>query len=699
MMPNSTICKNKDVLNSSVQYIKGVGPKRAQVFDRIGIKTVRDLLFLMPRRYEDRSNLKSISQVTLGQYETVIGKVIRIHKRRVKRGMWIFQVVLSDDTGLVHAVWFNQPYLEEKFNKGDVVIFYGKVQLYDRKLQLQSPEFEIIDNEDVELTHMGKIVPIYPLTESLKQGTLRSIIHTLLETHIHAIEETISSKMRDRLGLIGLQEALLNIHFPDSMKKQSRSYRRLVFDEFFLFQLAILTKKARVHKEQGISHAVDGSLYRNFIKNLPFTLTSAQVRVLDEITQDLEQSHPMNRLVQGDVGCGKTIVAVGTLLMGCDSGYQGVFMAPTELLARQHYKNIKKLAVSISVRIELLIGDMKKADKNALLTDLKAGKIDIVIGTHSLLEESVEFDKLGVVVIDEQHKFGVTQRSKLRCKGITPDVLVMTATPIPRTLSLTVYGDLEVSVIDELPPGRQKVFTYWIYENKLADAYNFIKKQVTSGRQAYIIYPVIEQSSKTELKAAVQMTEELKKVYFCDVPLDLIHGRMKSGEREDIMSRFYDGEIKVLVSTTVIEVGIDVPNATVILIENAERFGLAQLHQLRGRIARSSHKAYCILEGKPTTDEAKRRLNVMKSTSDGFKIAEEDLAIRGPGEFFGERQHGLTDFKIGNIVSDYGIMQEARAEAQMCIMHKGDNTKAEYDALRKAFVERYRDTFDLISVG
>lgn len=690
---------DQESLNVSVQYLKGVGPKRVELLSRLGIHTVRDLLFLAPRRYEDRSCIKPISHITVGHFETIKGTVMAKGKRRVKGGLWILQVAVGDDTGVVHAVWFNQPYLAEKFTVGTAVILYGKVQLYGKKLQLQNPEYELLEGDETDLIHLGKIVPIYPLTEHLNQRVLRTIIKNTLDTHLEHVRELMPAEILKRHRLIGLREAVFNLHFPESMQLQHEAYRRLVFDEFFLFQLAIAIKKRRAAHLRGIAHVIDGPIYAEFIRSLPFSLTGAQTRVLCEVKKDMSAPRPMNRLIQGDVGCGKTVVAAAALLTAVDGGYQGALMAPTEVLAEQHYRNFKKLAGNLPVRFALLSGEKKKGARDGLLSELKEGKIDILIGTHALIEEGVTFKKLGIAVIDEQHKFGVAQRALLKGKGETPDVLVMTATPIPRTLSLTVYGDLDCSVVDELPPGRQKVRTYLIGKNKLNDAYGFIRKQVAEGRQAYIIYPVIDESVNGELKAAVKMAEHLKKSVFKDMPVGLVHGRLKSDEREEIMQGFSRGDIKILISTTVIEVGIDVSNATVMLVENAERFGLAQLHQLRGRIARSNYKAYCILEGNPKTEDGVKRLHIMEETSDGFRIAEEDLAIRGPGEFFGERQHGIPDIKIGNIVADFGIMQIARDEAENLLKREDLKTSEEFDPLRKTFKERFSGTFNLISVG
>ncbi|HRZ86879.1 MAG TPA: ATP-dependent DNA helicase RecG [bacterium] len=691
---------DQDFFQSSVQFVKGVGPRRGELLAKLGVHTVRDLVYLAPRRYEDRSRLKAIGEIrSVGQFETIRGTVLAKGKRRVRGGLWIFQLAVGDDTGVVYAVWFNQPYLDERFHAGDNVIIYGRVQLYGKKLQMQNPEYELIESDGEDCLNMGRIVPVYPLTEQLNQRLMRSVVRHALDASGPHIEETLPDEMRERLRLIGLRDALENLHYPGSFAAQGRARDRIVFEEFFLFQLALVLRKSRTAHVKGIAHTVDGDLQRTFIGSLPFPLTGAQKRVVEQIRLDMAQPKPMNRLVQGDVGCGKTIVAVAALLTAVDGGYQGALMAPTEVLAEQHYRNIKKLAGGLPVRIALLSGEKKKNDRTGLLEELRGGTIDILIGTHALIEESVAFKRLGVVVIDEQHKFGVAQRASLKGKGETPDVLVMTATPIPRTLSLTVYGDLDISVIDELPPGRQKVMTYWIGKNKLADAYGFISKQVKEGRQAYIIYPVIDESVNAELKAAVKMADHLAKTAFKGIPVGLVHGKLKTEEREAIMQGFNRGEIAILISTTVIEVGIDIPNATVILIENAERFGLAQLHQLRGRVARSSHKSFCILEGNPKTEDGVKRLSIMKKTSDGFVIAEEDLAIRGPGEFFGERQHGMPELKVGNIITDLAEMQRARKEAEALLADPGVKTDPRYEPLRRAFRELYKDKLNLISVG
>lgn len=662
---------NDNKLNTPVQYLKGVGPKRAQLLARIGVETVRDLLWLMPRRYEDRSNLKPINQVHEGELLTVMGEVSATGLTRTRRRLTIFKVAVSDGTGIIYATFFNQPYLKEYFKKGLKVVMYGKTAKYKGKqLVMNVPEYEIIPGDELNSIHMGGIVPIYPLTEHLNQRFVRSLVRSTLNDYINKIEENVPEDICTRRNLIPVQKAVWNIHFPENDDIREKSRIRMAFDEFFVLQLGIALKRHYVENfVEGISHKSGGELVKKFKELLPFKLTSAQKKVLGEITNDMQKNVPMSRLLQGDVGSGKTIVALHALLYAVGSGYQGAIMVPTEILARQHYLSIKELIEPLDLKLALLIGDIPAKEYDEVVKNIKEGNVDIVIGTHALIQSKISYNKLGLIVIDEQHKFGVSQRALLGTKaklglgGAHPDVLVMTATPIPRSLTLTVYGDMKLSIIDELPPGRGKIVTYWITESKLKKAYDFIRKEISKGHQAFIVYPLVKESEKLDLRAAEDMVKKLQTEEFPKLRLGLIHGRITAEKKAEVMKDFKEGRIHVLVATTVIEVGIDISNATVMLIEHAERFGLSQLHQLRGRIGRGSQFSYCILQGNPGTPEGNRRLKAMEATNDGFKISEEDLAIRGPGEFFGTKQSGMPELKIGNILTDFDLMNIARREA------------------------------------
>ncbi len=662
-------------LQSPIQYVKHVGPKRAGLFKRLGVETVEDLLWLLPRRYEDRSRINPISSLELGDSVTVTGEVLTAGELRTRSRMKIFQAAISDGSGIIYALWFNQPYLRDYFKKGTRVILYGKVTTFrGRKLQMNAPEYEILQEEEVNSIHMGGIVPIYPATEGLNQKFLRSLVRNILGAYINEVQELIPGPIRQRLDLLPVRKALWSIHFPENDALGERARQRLAFEEFFIMQLGIALRKHQVENlVSGISHCPAPELVDRFKKLLPFELTGAQERSLAEIVGDMQREQPLNRLLQGDVGSGKTVVAVYVLVYAVGGGYQGALMVPTEILARQHYYTLKEMLDPLGIRVCLMISDLPPAERQAVKEQIAAGTVDIVIGTHALIQEKIEYKNLGLVVIDEQHKFGVAQRAVLRAKarmsttGLHPDVLVMTATPIPRSLALTVYGDIDLSIIDELPPGRGKIVTYWITENKLPKAYDFIRKEVAKGRQAFIVYPLIKESEKVKLRAAEDMVKKLQAEEFPKLRVDLLHGRLPAEDKVRIMEDFRKGQLHVLVATTVIEVGIDIPNASVMLVEHAERFGLSQLHQLRGRIGRGSNFSYCILQGNPGTTAGQRRLKAMETTSDGFKISQEDLAIRGPGEFFGTRQSGLPEMRAGNIISDLNLLEQARREAQTLV--------------------------------
>lgn len=646
-----------------VQYLKGVGPYRAEVLNKLGIFNIIDLLYYIPRDYDDRSNIKPISFAIPGERETVKGIIISSNEFKPKtRGYVrsILKVLIKDSTGILEGVWFNQPYLKDKFDTGKKIFFRGKIEVNRGSRQINSPDFELVDSEDDE-KFLG-IVPIYRLTQNISQKQFRGLIQNVLDKYLNSIPDFLPNVIRERNKLIILKDALYNIHFPIDLISKKRARTRLVFDELFLFEYKMAVHRESLSYETGIKFYKDDNLTKRFLKGLPFSLTRAQERVLSEINSDLSSGRIMCRLLQGDVGSGKTILAIYSLILASANNYQSAIMAPTEILAEQHFRIISNYLSGLNVKTGLLVSGIK--NRKEVEKGLSDGTIQIVVGTQALIQGKIKFNRLGMIVIDEQHRFGVDQRSYLKQKGINPHLLVMTATPIPRTLALTLYGDLDLSVIDELPPGRQKIITRWIGENKRTAAYHFVKQEVGKGNQVYFVYPLIEESEKLDLKAASKMYEHFKSDIFPDLRLGLLHGKMKPEEKDNVMHAFVKGDIDMLVSTTVIEVGIDVPKATIMFIEHAERFGLAQLHQLRGRVGRSKNQSYCIVltSGKISVD-GKKRMDVFVKTQNGFELAEEDLKIRGPGEFFGTRQHGMPEFKIVDLIHDAKIVPLARKEA------------------------------------
>ncbi|MBA4348693.1 MAG: DNA helicase RecG [Thermodesulfovibrio sp.] len=696
-------------LTSSVQYIKGVGPRRASLLARLGIQTFRDALFHLPYRYEDRSSIKKIAHLKYDELNTVTGKVVKADiispSRRPK--FKIFEVLITDGSGLLKAKWFNQPYLKRIFKQGQEVVFYGMVKLNYRGagFEIINPEYEIIDeiveenSSDIDHIHTGRIVPVYRLTEGLSQRQMRSIMYSAVSTVIPFISDPVPSEIIKKYNLPDLRESLYNVHFPESAlylddlnRGVSPYHQRLSFDELLTFQLGLAAIKKGEIAEKGISFSPDGRLAGRLLSNLPFKLTGAQERVLKDILKDMQSPSPMNRLIQGDVGSGKTIVALLSMLTAVECGYQSALMAPTEILAEQHYINIHGLLEDLGLRIHLLTG----SKRNKELESIASGDADIIIGTHALIQEGVTFKNLGLIVIDEQHRFGVMQRAVLRKKGTNPDTLIMTATPIPRTLALTLYGDLDYSVIDELPPNRNPITTILFYEKQKNHIYELIEDETKKGGQVYVVYPIIEESDKTNLKAAVTGMKAFQQ-RFPYLKVGLIHGRIKPLEREEIMKEFKNGSIHILVSTTVIEVGVDVPNATLMVIIHAERFGLAQLHQLRGRVGRGSNQSHCVLLTYGAADDAKRRLAVMVETTDGFRIADEDLNIRGPGEFFGTRQSGMPDLRVANLLRDVKILETARKEAFALI--EKEPTLANYPHLRKSIEDFWGKRIELFKTA
>lgn len=678
----------KSVLKKPVKYLKGVGESRAMLFQRLNIYTVEDVITHFPREYEDRSNLKSIIQLEDGETCTFEGTIASpVTESKPRKGLTIQKVFVKDNTGTITAVWFNQTYLKKVFNPGERYVFYGKISRKYRSFEVQNPVYEKVF--EGEMKNTCRIIPVYPSTSKLTQNVIRSVIRSALEFVVGSLEEILPHWLRSRYYLSEINYSIKNIHFPERDDDFKNAQYRLVFEELLLLQLGLLSIK------NSFGEARKGIVFKNtlevkqFIDNLPFKLTGAQQRVFSEVEKDMESSRVMNRLVQGDVGSGKTVVAVLALYKAVISGYQGTLMVPTEILAEQHYRSVSGLMEKYDVRIALLTGSQTRKQKNEILEDIRTGKVDIVVGTHALIEENVIFNRLGLVVTDEQHRFGVRQRAALLQKGENPDILVMTATPIPRTLALILYGDLDISIIDELPPGRKPVETYTADNSMRERVNNFIRKKVAEGRQVYIVCPLVEDSDAIEAKSASQLVEKIAREDFKDLRVGLIHGKMKPKDKESIMNGFVNGEIDILVSTTVIEVGVNVPNATIMVIENAERFGLAQLHQLRGRVGRGGHQSYCILYNESKADVARERMKIMQKTNDGFLISEKDLELRGPGEFFGTRQHGIPDLKIANLYRDIDILKKAQEAAYEILMQDRLLQSEENARLKQKVMERF----------
>lgn len=694
----------KDLSEFHIQYVKGVGPQRAKLLSRLGIKTLKDALYYLPYRYEDRSNLKKISDLTYGIVETVSGKVVSAEVINLpRRKLKLFELTVNDGSGLLKGKWFNQPFLKKNFTIGNEVVLCGVVRrnpYWGIGFEMDNPEYEIVSDDGDSLIHTNRIVPVYRVTSGLSVRQIRSIMFNLLDTCIKDIYDPVPEEILKRHDLPGLPEGLSGVHFPVTSvditllnRGTSDFHRRLSFDELFMLELGLAIMKRGKAREKGIVFNSEGRILKRLIEMLPFRLTKSQEKVFSDILSDMRSPHPMNRLIQGDVGCGKTIVALMAMTVASECGYQSALMVPTEILAEQHFINIHTLIEALGLTVCLLTGSKRERP----LDEIASGEIDIVVGTHALIQEGVSFKNLGLVIIDEQHRFGVMQRALLRRKAMNPDVLVMTATPIPRTLALTLYGDLDYSVIDELPPQRRPVTTLLFSPKQKDYIYTFIREEVKKVRQVYVVYPVIEESEKTDLRSAIRGKNAFEKD-FPEFTIGLLHGRMKAQEREEIMASFKQGEIDILVSTTVIEVGIDVPNATLMLIIHAERFGLAQLHQLRGRVGRSPQQSFCMMIAyEPCGEEAKKRLEVMAKSNNGFMIAEEDLNIRGPGEFFGTRQSGLPDLRIAHIVRDAWLLNGARKEA-FNLIERYPDLKG-FPLLRKSLEGFWKGKIELFKTG
>ena len=676
-------------LDKDVKYVKTVGPNRVKLLNKLNIYTLKDLIEYYPRDYEDRSKPKNLYECTDGE-EVLIeamaaGRITEMHKGR----MTISRLIVKDQTGTCYMTWFNQGYLRDKFQPGRMYRFFGKISNKNGRLEMNSPVYDEIDQSK----NTGKIIPIYPLTYELKQNTLRKIIENGLAEVKGKLTETLPEYILKENNLWDINNTIERIHFPIEFSDFNKARERLVFEELLTTQLALLKLKNNYeHETDGIQFSKD--VYMSDVINiLPFKLTKAQLRVLEEIDRDMESNKPMNRLLQGDVGSGKTVVAMIAAYKAVKSGYQATIMAPTAILASQHLESFQGILEELGIRTELLISSVTKKKKTEILEKLQNGEIDILIGTHAILEENVVFKNLGLVVTDEQHRFGVKQRGTIASKGKNPDVIAMSATPIPRTLALILYGDLDISIIDELPPNRKKIETYAVRKNMEERVNNFIRKQITEGRQAYIVCPLVEENEDMEgLQSVIELAEKYQKETFSEYKVAYLHGKMKPKEKDEIMERFKNGEIQILIATTVIEVGVNVPNSSIMVVENAERFGLAQLHQLRGRVGRGEYQSYCILKYEGNSETIRQRMKVMCDTNDGFIISEKDLELRGSGDFFGTEQHGLPEFKIANLFEDIAVLKKVQRLALKImeddpLLEKGKNAKLN-DLVKEKFSSR-----------
>ncbi len=679
-------------LDKEVQFIKGVGPNRVKLLNRVGIYTLNDLITYFPRDYEDRGKTKNIAELIDGEEALIsaypVGRMIEI---KIRRNLTLCKLYVRDESGGCEMIWYNQSYLKNVFKQNVRYHFYGKIKKKMGKYEMQAPVFEEEGNNKTT----GKIVPIYPLTYSLTQRVLTSIMEAGINEVYGKMEETLPEYILDDYCLMDINNAYKQIHFPEDFTNFEMARYRLAFEELFTMQLALLCLKNKNDiKSIGISFSKDVNI-EELILQLPFSLTKAQLRSLEEIELDMESDKPMNRLLQGDVGSGKTVIAMLAAYKCVKSGYQAAIMAPTAILATQHLESFQNLLGKNGIRCELLVSGITKKKKEAILQRLEAGEIDILIGTHALIEENVVFKKLGLVITDEQHRFGVRQRTILVNKGNNPDVLVMSATPIPRTLALILYGDLDISIIDELPPNRKKIETYAVQKEMDERINQFISKNIDEGRQCYIVCPLVEENDEIDAKSVMELADEYKNRIFSQYRVEILHGKMKPKEKDSIMMKFSQGEIDILISTTVIEVGVNVPNANIMVIENAERFGLAQLHQLRGRVGRGEYQSYCILKYRGNSDIIKKRMKVISSTNDGFVISEKDLELRGTGDFFGTKQHGIPDFKIANLFVDMPILKNVQAIALSITSKDPILEKVENQKLKKLIDTKFKGRIEI----
>ena len=684
----------------SIQYIKGVGPAKAKLLANLGIVNVEDLLYLFPHRYEDRSQFTPIAMLQVGETQTISGKVLTSRRNFYSKNRTV-EVSIVDKSGRIGCVWFNQPYLVNIFKVGQEVVLYGKVDIFNKRLQMVVPDFEIISSEDRSL-NMGRIVPVYPLTRGITQRYLRKLINDCLNLYSDQLQDIVPQKIRLKHLLSPISQGIRQVHFPSDGTYQQKAIDRIAFEEFFLFQICVILRRFSIVHKIGIAHQVEKGLIEKYESSFPFKLTGAQNRAIADMGQDMVQNRPMLRMIQGDVGSGKTVVAFFGCLVSWKNKKQAVVMAPTEILAQQHYLNFQRLlglGIFKDIKVALLISSIPAKEKKLIYKRLNEGDIDLIIGTHALLEETIAFKDLSFVVIDEQHKFGVNQRALLTDKGSNPDILIMTATPIPRTLCLTLYGDLDISVINELPPGRGTIKTFHFPLAKAQAVYQKVKDLVLKGTQAYIIYPLVDESEKMDLKAAKDMFEHLQKNEFQGLRIGLVHGQMKRQDSDEVMERFKKHELDILVATTILEVGIDIPNANIMVIEHAERFGLSQLHQLRGRIGRGAENAMCVLLGDPLTQEGKLRLESIVQTTDGFKIAEQDLKIRGPGHYFGRHQHGLNELKMANPITQIEILEKAREDAIILTKADPQLNETQHRLIKETIKKRYPQYLDLVLAG
>lgn len=723
-------------LATEVQYVKGVGPRFAQLYKKIGIETAGDLLFHLPRRYQDRRDIPPISKARPGEVVTIRGRVRRVESRPIGKGRVLLRAIVEDSSGAICLTWFNQPWLKKQLEEASQIIAYGLVKAGSHLDEMSSPEWEAIDAED-EADAFAKIVPVYPLTEGLPQKVARRAAESALDSYLHFVEDPLPESLLRAQKLRDLRWSLRQIHHPESEEARIHARRRIVFEEFLYMQLELAMRRSETQQELGIAFPIadleqgnsierptkavidtdrktkrvatagvpqdlffeeeakkrEGEpLWQQIGRMLPFTLTEAQDRVVREVLADMALPSPMNRLVQGDVGAGKTAVAACCLLAAVRSGYQCALMAPTEILAEQHFRNLKRYFEPLGVQVELLVGKLGSRDRKNAYQRLETGAAQIAVGTHALIQESVKFQSLGFVVVDEQHRFGVLQRKAIRDKGFgNPDVLVMTATPIPRTLTMTIFGDLDISIIDQLPPGRKPIKTHHKRPFERESVYQKVRELVEQGRQAYVVCPMVSENEKMMAQAAEELYRQLSTGAFADYQVGLLHGQMKPAEKDEVMAKFRQGELQILVATTVIEVGVDVPNASVMVIEDANRFGLAQLHQLRGRVGRGETQSYCILISEVKSDDAMRRMDVMVATTDGFRIAEEDLEIRGPGNVAGTEQSGSLDFKVADLVQDSKLLEVARQAAMRIIEEDPKLSGAQWTKVREKLRERRSD--------